>query len=98
MRALLGGRPGIVEKRMVGGRSFSVNGSLACGVTSRGLLVRVGADHVEEACRQPHVGRMTLGSKPLAAFVLVAADGLDTDVALRGWLDQGLAVAAEQQA
>ena len=44
---------GVVEKRMVGGLSFSLREVMICGVTGRGLLVRVGADAVPAALTEP---------------------------------------------
>jgi hypothetical protein len=91
VRRVLGRREGVVEKRMVGGRSFSVGGLMVCGVTGRGLVVRVGADAVAAATAEPHVTRMTLGGKPLAAFVLVEPAGYAADAALEAWLARALA-------
>ena len=90
VRALLARRDGVVEKRMVGGRSFSVGGRMFCGVTATGLAVRVGADAVEDAVREPHVTWMRLGGRPLAAFVLVEPAGYPDDAALESWLARGL--------
>jgi hypothetical protein len=82
---------GVVEKRMVGGLSFSLGEVMVCGVTGRGLLVRVGADAVPAALTEPHVTRMELGGRPLAAFVLVLPEGYADDADLGRWLSRGLA-------
>ncbi len=42
VRRALASRPDIVEKRMVGGISFSYRDRMFCGVTTTGLMVRVG--------------------------------------------------------
>jgi TfoX/Sxy family transcriptional regulator of competence genes len=94
VRRMLARRDDVVEKRMVGGLSFSVGDRMFCGVTGRGLLVRVGADAVAAATAEPHVTRMTLGGKPLAAFVLVEPAGYADDAALEAWLARGLAFVA----
>ena len=44
VRQLLSARDDVVEKRMVGGLSFLVNGNMCCGITGTALIVRVGAD------------------------------------------------------
>jgi TfoX/Sxy family transcriptional regulator of competence genes len=90
VRSLLSGRDGVVEKRMVGGRSFSLHGRMFCGVTAAGLAVRVGAGAVDAAAREPHVTRMRLGGRPLAAFVLVEPAGYPDEAALESWLERGL--------
>src|SRR4051794_21303583 len=90
VRRVLAGRDGVVEKRMVGGRSFSAGGQMFCGVTGNGLMVRVGADGIPAALAEPHVSRMEFGGRPLAAFVLVAPDGCADDEALTRWVERGL--------
>jgi hypothetical protein len=46
VRHLLSGRPDVVEKRIVGGLGFMVNGALCCGVSGDCVMVRVGAGQV----------------------------------------------------
>jgi len=91
VRRLLARQEGVVEKRMVGGLSFNLGDRMFCGVTSRGLVIRVGADAVEAATAEQHVTRMRLGGKGLAAFVLVEPPGYADDVVLEAWLARGLA-------
>jgi TfoX/Sxy family transcriptional regulator of competence genes len=90
LRRLLAQRDEIVEKRMVGGRSFSVDGRMFCGVTRGGLMVRVGADAIASTLDEPDVGPMTLGGKQLAAFVVVAPRAIGTDASLHRWVRRGL--------
>jgi hypothetical protein len=92
VRRLLAGRDDVVEKRMVGGGlSFQVAGQMCCGVAGDALMVRVGAAAAPAALAEPHVTQMTLGGKPLDAFVLVAPEGYADDDALAGWVSRGLA-------
>ncbi|SEO84989.1 TfoX/Sxy family protein [Trujillonella endophytica] len=93
VRLLLADRADVVEGRMVGGVSFTVGGRLACGVTSAGLAVRVGRNAVAAAATEPHVGPLTMGGRPLVAYVLVDPAGCGDEAALQGWLDRGLAAA-----
>lgn len=44
VRRLLSSRGDVVEKQMVGGLSFLVNGNMCCGVTGMALMVRTGAE------------------------------------------------------
>lgn len=80
---------------MVGGRSFSLAGRMCCGVTRGGLMVRVGQDRVASALDEPFVSRMSMGGRSLAAFVVVAPEGLVTDAALEAWVQRAVRVAAE---
>jgi TfoX/Sxy family transcriptional regulator of competence genes len=90
LRRMLAGRADVVEKRMVGGLSFIVDGSMCCGVTRNALLIRVGREGRERALRQPHVRSMELGGRPLSGFVRVEPAGYKTDAALRSWVQQGI--------
>lgn len=61
VRATLSGRQDIVEKRMVGGVSFILDGRMGCGVTGAALMIRVGAEECERALAEPNVRPMVLG-------------------------------------
>jgi TfoX/Sxy family transcriptional regulator of competence genes len=41
VRRFLSGRGDVVERKMVGGLSFLVNGNMCCGITGAALMVRV---------------------------------------------------------
>ena len=96
VRNLLPERSDVVEKRIVGGGlGFMVDGSLCCGVSSRGLTVRVGRDEMDEALSLPHARPLVFGGRTTKAFVVVEPVGYGTDDALRSWVERGLrAVAA----
>jgi hypothetical protein len=96
VRRLLASRDDVVEKRMVGGLSWSVRDRMCCGVTVTGLMVRLGRDGVAAALSEPHVRPMTLGGKPLAAFVLVEPAGYAADADLVRWLDRALEFLASE--
>jgi hypothetical protein len=89
VREVLAGEPGIEEKRMVGGRSFLSNGRMCCGVTSGGLMVRIGTAEMAAVLSKPNVTAMTLGGRTLAAFVVEPA-GVRTDADLARWVRQGV--------
>lgn len=86
VRGLLG--DGAVEQRMVGGRSFTTDGHLLCGVRGDRLMVRLGADGVRVALTEPHVSPMLMGTKTVTGFVLVGPGGIGDDAALARWLDR----------
>jgi hypothetical protein len=70
VRQLLSGRSDVVEKKMVGGLSFLVNGNMCGGITGMALMVRVGAERREpgtaraaraaDAVRRPGVVRLRM--------------------------------------
>jgi len=90
VRRILSSRRDVVEKRMVGGLSFSVGGSMCCGVTGSALMIRVGAEARERVLAMPHVRPMEFAGRPLAGFVLIDHEGFRTDAALAAWVDRGI--------
>ena len=94
VRGILSGRRDVVEKKMIGGLSFMVGGKMCCGLTSSGLMVRVGAAALEWALAQPHVRPMEFAGRPLAGFVYVDPAGYRTAKALATWVQRGIDFAA----
>jgi TfoX/Sxy family transcriptional regulator of competence genes len=90
VRQILSGRRDVVEKRMVGGLSFMVNGSMCCGVTGAALMVRVGPEAYEWALTRPHARPMEFAGRRLAAFVCVDPAGYRSDRALATWVQRGI--------
>lgn len=90
IRTLLGERPGLVEKKMFGGVGFILHGNMACGVQGDSLIVRVGAQNHNAALSRPFVRPfMPTGDKPMAGWVLVDLEGLESDQELSEWVKQG---------
>ena len=90
VRRLLSRRRDVVEKRMVGGLSFMVNGSMCCGVTGTALMVRVGREGYERALAEPHARPMKFAGRALAGFVCVDPEGYRTERALAKWTQRSL--------
>jgi hypothetical protein len=90
VRRALSERRDVVEKRMVGGRSFMVNGSLCCGVAGAALMVRVGPGAYERTLAEPHVRPMELGGRRPSGYVCVDPEGCRSDVELATWLQRGI--------
>src|SRR5882762_7922441 len=94
VRALLSDRRDVVEKKLMGGLSFMVEGSMCCSVSGRGgLLVRVGAEAHAQTLAEPHVQPMGMGGRIMSGFVRVAPEGYRTGAALRKWVERGVAAA-----
>ena len=90
IRQILADRANVEEKRMVGGRSFLIGGHLCLGVTSEGLMVRVGPDEYAAALKLRHVRRMEFRGKPLIGYVIVEPAGFRTEAALTRWIQRGI--------
>jgi TfoX/Sxy family transcriptional regulator of competence genes len=90
VRQLLSARDDVVEKRMVGGLSFLVNGNKCCGITGGALMVRVGADGREQALCEPHARVMEFAGRVLSGFICVEPAGFASEDALARWVQRGL--------
>jgi hypothetical protein len=81
-----------VEKKMMGGLVFMVNGHMCVVASGRGgLLVRVGPAVQARALKEPHVKPMTMAGRPMTGFVRVMPEGYRTAAGLRKWVTRGLA-------
>jgi hypothetical protein len=87
IRSILGVRPDIVEKRMMGGVAFMLDGNMLVGPLKHGsLLARVGKENYEAALRRPGAGPMTFTGRAMSGFVEVNDEGIETDEALAEWI------------
>jgi TfoX/Sxy family transcriptional regulator of competence genes len=93
VRVLLADQPGLTERKMFGGVGFMLHGNMACGVHKDRLIVRVGPERYQEDLHQPHAMPFDITGKPMAGWVMVAAEGCQSDEALRDWVAQGVAFA-----
>ena len=89
---VLEGREGLTERKMFGGIAFMLNGNMCCGVINDDLMVRVGADGLEDALDQPHARPMDFTGRPMKGFVFVDADAVG-DRVLRQWVQRGVTFA-----
>ena len=94
IRAALGAREGVGEIAMFGGLCFTLNGHMLVGAMRSGnLLVRVGKAREAEALSDPLAKRLAAGSRVMAGYVEVAAQGL-SEAALERWIGRAMAEVA----
>ena len=94
IRAVLGKRTDVSERKMFGGLAFLVGGHMCVGIVGKDLMVRVGKEAFEEAVRAPHARRMDFTGTPSKGMVYVAPAGLKTAPALRSWVEKGITLVA----
>ena len=96
VRKVLYPRHDVVERKMMGGLCFMVNGNMCCTVSGRGgMLIRIDKTAQERMLAQPHVRPMEMGARIMRGFARVDPEGYRTEPALRKWIGRGLeAVAA----
>src|SRR4051812_9261753 len=91
IRFLLADRSGVVERKMMGGLVFMVNGHMCVTASGRGgIMVRVGAEAQARALKEPHVKPLTMAGRSMTGFVRVMPEGYRTAAALRKWVERGL--------
>ncbi len=81
------GRRGVTAKKMFGGVAWLLDGKMFVGVVKDDLMVRCGPDNQAAALKQPHVRVMDFTGSPMKGYVYVAPAGLESDKALRSWVD-----------
>lgn len=93
VRAALGKRDDLVEKRMFGGVGYLIRGNMACGVHRDMVIVRVGPEAYEQALGEPDTQPFDLTGRPMTGWVTVGSKGYGSDAALAEWVARGVAFA-----
>ena len=82
------------ERRMFGAQAFFVGGNLACGASSRGLMVRVDRDeHDALLDAHPEASTMEMRGREMHGWMRVDTSSIGVD-GLAAWVERGLAYAA----
>ena len=88
------GEGGLTEKRMFGGLAFLINGNMAVSASSQGgLLLRVDPVQTDALVSESHAQRFTMRGRAMDGWLRIDTDALETDGALEGWIDRGVAYA-----
>jgi len=90
VRALLGNRTDVSERKMFGGLTFMIGGNMCCGVNRNELIVRLDPDREHEALARPHARPMDFTGRPMRGFITVHRDGLK-GVQLNRWIEAAVA-------
>jgi TfoX/Sxy family transcriptional regulator of competence genes len=90
IRLALARRKNIEEKKMFGGISFLLNRNMLVGVWKDALIVRLGPDDGDEALREPHVKPFDITGKAMKGWVMVAAEGVADEDAVKEWVQRAV--------
>lgn len=93
MRAALGRRAGIVEKRMFGGLAWMRHGNMLCGLLRRDYIFRVGAEQEADALARPGARPMDITGRAMRGFVMVEG-GAAIEDGLEAWIARAQRFAA----
>lgn len=86
----------VVEKKMMGGLIFMVNGKMCIGVdTDREaghdrLMVRVGKASYEKLLKKKGCREMDFTGKPMKGFLFIYPEGFDKERDLDFWINKAL--------
>lgn len=90
IRAVLDSIEDVTERKMFGGLAFLVGGQMTCGIVGADLMMRLGEEGADAALDEPHTRPMDFTGKPMRSMVYVEPAGIDTDVALQGWIERAI--------
>ena len=94
IRALIGGAPGLTEKKMFGGLAFLIGGHMAVAASSQGgAMIRVGAEEPAELVASTRARLVEMRGRPMTGWLRVESADLGTDEQLSAWVDRGVGYA-----
>ena len=94
VRAELGPRAGLVEKKMFGGLAFLLNGNMCTGVLGEDVIVRATTDQTDEWLDEPRVRLMDATGRPMTGWLLVGPEETADADGLRLWVQRAVAFAS----
>ncbi len=95
IRALLGRRQDLVEKKMFGGLAFLIGGNMAIAASGGGgILVRVDPGESEELVAATPAEPMEMRGRQMAGWLRVERAAVADDAALHEWVERGASYAA----
>jgi TfoX/Sxy family transcriptional regulator of competence genes len=90
IRDLVGGEPGLTEKKMFGGLAFLIGGNMAVAASGQGgLLVRVDPAESDELVASTDARPMEMRGREMAGWLRV--DPADDELA--SWVERGVSFA-----
>ena len=67
-----------------------LHGNMCVGVWKTSLIARLGPEPAATALKEPNVVDFDITGRPMEGWVMVEAEGLDTDEQLRGWVQRAV--------
>jgi TfoX/Sxy family transcriptional regulator of competence genes len=94
IRALLGNRAGLTEKKMFGGLGFMIGGNMAIAASGQGgILVRVDPGESDDLVATTPAEPMEMRGRQMAGWLRVGTAEIADDAALGEWVERGAAYA-----
>ena len=90
IRALLGNRAGLTEKKMFGGLGFMIGGNMAIAASGQGgILVRVDPGESDDLVATTPAEPMEMRGRQMAGWLRVGTAEIADDAALGEWVERG---------
>ena len=86
VRNVVGGRPGITERKMFGGLAFLVQGKMFVGIRNSSLMARVGPERHYDALAMPSVRVMDFTGRPMSGYVYIDPPAIAEERDLKAWV------------
>ena len=94
IRALVGDRADLAEKKMFGGLAFLIGGNMAIAASGQGgILVRVDPEQSDELVATTPGEPMEMRGRQMAGWLRVCAADVADDGELAAWVERGTAYA-----
>jgi hypothetical protein len=94
IRELIGGEPGLAEKKMFGGLAFLIGGNMAIGASGEGgILVRVDPEETDSLVETTGARPMEMRGRKMKGWLRVDSGDVPTREALAEWVARGTAYA-----
>jgi TfoX/Sxy family transcriptional regulator of competence genes len=95
LRALLGNRARLTEKKMFGGLAFLIGGNMAIAASGQGgILVRVDPQGSDELVASTRAEPMEMRGRQMAGWLRVDTEDVADDDALAEWVERGASYAS----
>jgi TfoX/Sxy family transcriptional regulator of competence genes len=95
VRAHLGGRLDVDERRMFGGIGFLIAGNMCCGVHRDDLIVRLEPDDAARLLETDEAARpFDMTGRPMRGWLFVSADAFAEERDLERWVRRAEAFAS----
>jgi TfoX/Sxy family transcriptional regulator of competence genes len=94
VRAAVGPRHDVSERKMFGGVAFLLDGKMFCGLVGTDLMVRVGPAAYERSLARSHARPMDFTGRPMNGYVFVGPGGTRTVASVSTWVATAIAFVA----
>ena len=75
---------------MFGGIAFMLHGNMCVGVWQTSMIARLGPEEASAALKEPNMVEFDITGRPMQGWVVVEAEGIDTDRQLRRWVERAV--------